>query len=113
MESYEKRIRKLLRSLGLNGSYKGFWYIGYGVQKIIEEPELLLQVSKGVYLEIGTHYQATIGCVERNIRTAREVVWKNADEELRRQVFGNVSGGSLNNAAFIDALAQYIIDEYE
>lgn len=38
---YERTICDLLRSLGVNNSYKGFRYISYGGYLIIHNPELL------------------------------------------------------------------------
>lgn len=98
-----------LRLLGLNSSYKGFDYLIYGIELVLETPDILTYVCKGLYLETAIKFGTTVGCAERNIRTAREAVWKNGSETLRIQIFGErYRYLSPNNAQFVDALAHYI-----
>lgn len=66
---YERETCNLLRRLGVNNSYVGFRYTVYGVIRAIANPELLIYISKGLYVEISAEYRTSIGCVERNIRT--------------------------------------------
>lgn len=98
-----------LRLLGLNSSYKGFDYLIYGIGLVLETPDILTYVCKGLYLETAINFGTTVGCAERNIRTAREAVWKNGSEGLRIQIFGErYQYLPPNNSQFVDALAHYI-----
>lgn len=95
-----------LRLLGLNNSYKGFHFLIYGIDAVLKEPTILTNVCKGLYIDIAFRFHTSVSCVERNIRTARENVFKNGNEELVSDIFDRVDNP--DNAAFIDALAFYI-----
>ena len=85
---YERETCNLLRRLGVNNSYVGFRYTVYGVIRAIANPELLIYISKGLYVEISAEYHTSIGCVERNIRTIISTIWLHGDRTLLNQVFG-------------------------
>lgn len=76
---YERETCNLLRRLGVNNSYVGFRYTVYGVIRAIANPELLIYISKGLYVEISAEYHTSIGCVERNIRTIISTIWLHGD----------------------------------
>ncbi|MFQ9516626.1 MAG: sporulation initiation factor Spo0A C-terminal domain-containing protein [Eubacterium sp.] len=110
MKQYEKETQKVLRQLGANGSYMGFSYTVYGVAKTIENPELIVYICKGLYIEIAQHFHVNIGSVERNIRTVVKTIWKHGDRELLDEIFGKELTVKPRNNMFIDALSQYIVD---
>lgn len=83
---YERETCNLLRRLGVNNSYVGFRYTVYGVIRAIANPELLIYISKGLYVEISAEYRTSIGCVERNIRTIISTIWLHGDRTLLNQV---------------------------
>lgn len=113
MKQYEKETQKILRQLGANGSYKGFRYTVYGVTKIIQDPDLIIYVCKGLYIEIAEYFHVNIGSVERNIRTVVKTIWQHGDRELLNDIFGRELNDKPKNAMFLDALAQYVIDTCE
>ena len=98
---YERETCNLLRRLGVNNSYVGFRY-----------PELLIYISKGLYVEISAEYRTSIGCVERNIRTIISTIWLHGDRTLLNQVFGFELEQKPRNGAFIDALSHYVVEHY-
>ena len=102
----------LLRRLGVNNSYVGFRYTVYGVIRAIANPELLIYISKGLYVEISAEYHTSIGCVERNIRTIISTIWLHGDRQLLNQVFGFELEQKPRNGAFIDALSHYVVEHY-
>ena len=57
---YERETCNLLRRLGVNNSYVGFRYTVYGVIRAIANPELLIYISKGLYVEISAEYRTGI-----------------------------------------------------
>lgn len=102
-------IEKTLRLLGLNNSYKGYNFLIYGIKLVIENPKLLTYICKGLYAEIAIYNNTTINCVERNIRTVKEVIWSSASQEILSDIFGDLyHQGIPSNAVFIDMLAYYI-----
>lgn len=109
---YERETCNLLRRLGVNNSYVGFRYTVYGVIRAIANPELLIYISKGLYVEISAEYHTSIGCVERNIRTIISTIWLHGDRTLLNQVFGFELEQKPRNGAFIDALSHYVVEHY-
>lgn len=105
---YESQTINLLRRLGVNNSYVGFRYTIHSVNRVINNPELLVFISKGLYLDIGSQYHTSVSCVERNIRTIINTIWLHGDRELLNQVFGYTLEKKPKNGAFIDALSQYV-----
>lgn len=102
-------IETTLRLLGLNNSYKGFSYLIYGINLAMKNPGILTYICKGLYLEIALHYETSVNCVERNIRTAKEAIWQNGNKTLLIQIFGkSYQYAPPSNAQFIDILAYYI-----
>ncbi len=109
---YKRATSNLLRRLGVNNSYKGFHYTTYGVSQTIRDPELLTCISKGLYAEIASRFQTSIGCVERDIRTVVKTIWEYGDKMLLYEVFGFEIEQKPRNGAFIDAVAHYVVEHY-
>lgn len=98
-----------LRLLGLSGVYKGFGYLIFGVELSIADQDVLTSVYKGLYLDTAKKFKTTAQCVERNIRTAREIIWKYGKKELRKEIFGERYQDTMpDNKNFVDALKGYI-----
>ena len=74
-------VYTLLYQLGLTANYVGFFHISYAVYLASQQPKRLRLVTKWLYPEVAKHYATTWTCVERNIRTAVDVVW-NCNPEL-------------------------------
>ncbi len=109
MKQYERETQLLLRQLGANGSYIGFQYIAYGVAESIQNPDLIVYISKGLYVRIASHFNTTTSCVERDIRTVKSIIWNYGDRNLLNQILGRELKETPNNAAFIDAIAHYVV----
>lgn len=105
---YENETSNLLRRLGVNNSYVGFRYSVYSVRCVAIDPDLLLYISKGLYIEIADHYETSPSSVERGIRTVINTIWNHGDRELLNEVFGFEVEKKPCNTAFIDALSQYM-----
>ena len=110
--NYERETSDILRRLGVNNSYVGFRYTLYGVSCIVQDPSLLIYISKGLYVEIAAHYQTSIGCVERNIRTIINTIWIHGNRELLNEIFNFNLEQKPRNGALIDALAHYVVRHY-
>ena len=78
---------RLLRELGLTMHCKGFSYIRYGLQLLVEESSLGLCVTKWLYPAIAAHYQTTAVNVERAIRSAVVAAWQRKGYLLQHQLF--------------------------
>lgn len=100
---------RTLRLLGLNRSYKGFAFLEYGVKLVIEDPDILTYICKGFYVEVASHFNTSVNCAERNIRTIKELAWQNSNEASLKDIFGSLYGCDVpTNASFIDTLSCYV-----
>lgn len=107
---YEKKALRLLRLLGVNSSYLGFRYTACAVALNIQNPELIIYISKGLYVEVAARYNTSVPCVERDIRTIVEAIWARGDRRLLIQILGTEPDKKPRNASFIDALSQYLLE---
>lgn len=76
MEEKLPEIYGLLYRLGLRANYTGFFHTSYAVLLCIQQPERLQLVTKWLYPEVAKQYKTNWKAVERNIRTAGEIIWR-------------------------------------
>lgn len=69
-------IYDLLYRLGMRGNCTGFFHTAYAVALCAEQPDRLLLVTKWLYPEVARQYSTNWKAVERNIRTASSVIWR-------------------------------------
>ena len=110
MKHYELEAANILRELGVKSSYLGFSYIVYGTAKVIEFPELIIYICKGLYTEIAIHFYVETYNVERNIRTAITNIWDSGNRELLERIFGRKLTARPKNTEFFEALSYYIVN---
>lgn len=104
-----KIIITTLRALGLGQSYKGFNYLIHAINRTLENPDSLSYICKDLYLDIAFSYNTSVSCVERNIRTAKQIIWRSDNTDLLKCIFGDqYASGIPNNAIFIGCLVHYI-----
>ena len=65
----------LLYRLGVTANYAGFIHTACAVPLCVEQPERLLLATKYLYPEMAKECGTTWKAVERNIRTAGDVIW--------------------------------------
>lgn len=107
--STETIIETTLRMLGLNKSYKGFNHLICAITLVLENSDILTYICKGLYVEIAIQCGTTVASVERNIRTAKEVIWRNCNENVLQSIFRDQYDAKIpNNAIFIDGLTDFI-----
>lgn len=76
MKITEAKIGGLLYRLGVTANYTGFSHMSCAVRLCAEEPGRLLLVTKLVYPEVARQYGTNWKAVERNIRTAASLIWR-------------------------------------
>ena len=111
----EREAEKLRRRLGANGSYAGFWSAAYATARIMEEPELIAYVCKGLYIDTAKNCGSSPERVERNIRTLKERIWFDGDRELLAEIYGEkaLKGRAPTNRVFLDMLAAYLREKMD
>ena len=70
-------IFDLLTQLGISANYTGFFQTACAVELCRTDPERLLLITKRVYPDVARLCRSSCGAVERNIRTACSIAWKN------------------------------------
>ena len=111
--SPEAEIEELIRALGVSGDYTGFCYLVMAVKIVLKNRESIQAVTKEVYPDVAKCYGTTMKAVERSIRTARDVIWKNADRAALETIIGCSLTEKPKNAKLIDGIANYISKKYE
>jgi two-component system response regulator (stage 0 sporulation protein A) len=87
-EEYEARIRKLLDNIGVPGHLKGYDYIVYAMQIILEDLSAINAMNKQVYSKISDKFDTTPMRVERVIRNAIELTWNRGNIDILDRLFG-------------------------
>ena len=103
----KRDVEKTLRRLHINGTLLGLKYLIYAVVETVLDPERTYLITKDLYREIARKYKTTPIRVERDIRSAICVCWKNAGEELD-QMIGRHLIKRPTNKEFIDHIAFYL-----
>lgn len=79
-----QQIEQLLRRLNLSSRYSGFYQLTLSVEMALEDETLIggHQLTKTIYPAVARQCNVTPTAVERNIRTAVNVIWKNCSPAL-------------------------------
>jgi two-component system response regulator (stage 0 sporulation protein A) len=95
--------------MGGSLTYRGFQYTVYGVERILQDPNLMVGICKGLYFDIAEYFDVEIDNVERDIRTLIGIIWDRGDRDMLNRVFGRKLERKPGNAQFLDAVTQYLI----
>lgn len=79
-----EKLTRLLYSLGLSANYTGFYCIISAVEIAGREPQSLTMVTKWLYPQIAKQRGTNWKAVERNIRSAIDIIWKRNPLALQR-----------------------------
>lgn len=109
---YEKELLEILYNLGIRKMYKGCEYILYGINYISENEANFSPITKILYVEIAKEYSTSNLCIEKNIRSVIELIWKDAtNEKLISKIFGNYYLLKRpSNLEFLTSLYHYVKD---
>lgn len=101
-------IYETLRSLGLTSKYQGYQQLAEATKIALENDDFMLNVTKNIYPEVAFKLKVSPQSVERNIRTAIEVCWRQSGPESFSKIAGCKITKIPTNAEFIDMFAFYI-----
>lgn len=96
-------IREQIMELGLSTTYLGFEYMARAISMIQKEDGPIQM--KVLYLEISKSCGTNPKCVERDIRTATEAIWRNRDWNGMPRICGKVPVKPPSNAQILNSLA--------
>lgn len=97
--------------LAIPSHIKGHPYTIRAIELVVHDPDLIHEVTGGIYPTIAKEFGTTASRVERAIRHAIEVGWSRADLDVQMQYFGNTvspSKGKPTNSEFIAQVAGII-----
>ncbi len=107
---HEREILDILYNLGIRKMYKGCEYILSGIYFISENETTFSPVTKILYVEIAKKHGTSSLCVEKNIRSVIELIWKQSkNDSLIREIFGSYFLRKRpSNLEFFTSLYDYI-----
>lgn len=108
----ESIVTNVISSLGIPAHVKGYQYLREAIMLVIENLELINNITRCLYPIIAERYNTTTSRVERAIRHAIEVGWnRNNDNEIVKEIFGYTNGDKTEkptNSEFIAMVADLI-----
>ena len=78
----------VLHEIGMQPKYKGYAYVLFLLQQTEPHPELMYNLSQGLYPLAMRHFQITRQNLERNIRFAIKRTWEVGNKAAIRRIFG-------------------------
>ncbi len=89
-ESYtpDERVTNLFLSIGIPAHIKGYQYLREAVHMVIEDHDLINQITKALYPGIARHFSTSASKVERAMRHAIEVAWSRGRLDAINKLYG-------------------------
>lgn len=106
-EDLETEISVLLSRMGISASIKGYHFIREAVIMAVENQDVLVGITKGLYPDIAKLYKTTASKVERAIRHAIESIWKKNGPQIYFELAGYMPMEKPTNGQFIAAMSEY------
>lgn len=112
-----KQIHETLLKIGIPPNLYGYSYILYSIELILENPEYMYRITKGLYIDVAIHFNSSPARVERAIRNAINAAWLRGDYDYISHIFYNCVNsqrGVPSNSLFLSRLYHYFItQDYE
>lgn len=107
-----KNIYGIIRKLGINSTYKGYFYVAEAIALAMNSQEKPIKITKEIYPSLAVKFKTNTLNIEHNIRTVINVCW-----ETNRDGLNEIAGFPLvnkpANSEFIDILAYYLSSSEE
>lgn len=107
-KNLEVEITNLIHDIGVPAHIKGYQYLRDAITVVVNNMDIINQITKTLYPTIAERYNTTPSRVERAIRHAIEVAWARGKVETMDSIFGytvNNIKGKPTNSEFIAMLA--------
>lgn len=104
----EALVTNIIHEVGVPAHIKGYQYLRDGIIMVIEDIEVLNQITKQLYPDLAKKHKTTPSRVERAIRHAIEVAWNRGQIDVVESIFGytiNANKGKPTNSEFIAMIA--------
>lgn len=103
-ENLEALVTNMIHNIGVPAHIKGYQYLREAIIMVVNNIEVVNQITKQLYPEIAFKFNTTPSRVERAIRHAIEVAWGRGDPKTVESIFGytiSASKGKPTNSEFI------------
>lgn len=107
-ENLEALVTNIIHEVGVPAHIKGYQYLRQAIIMVVNDIEVINQITKQLYPNIAHKYKTTPSRVERAIRHAIEVAWGRGQNDTVENIFGytvSASKGKPTNSEFIAMIA--------
>lgn len=107
-ESLEALVTNIIHEIGVPAHIKGYQYLREAIMMVVNDIDVINQITKQLYPDIAQKYHTTPSRVERAIRHAIEVAWGRGQQETVESIFGytvSAAKGKPTNSEFIAMIA--------
>lgn len=110
-ENLEALVTNVIHEIGVPAHIKGYQYLREAIMMVINDIDVINQITKQLYPDIAEKYHTTPSRVERAIRHAIEVAWSRGKNEAVESIFGytvSAAKGKPTNSEFIAMIGDKI-----
>ena len=107
-DSLEALVTNVIHEVGVPAHIKGYQYLREAIMMVVNDIDIINQITKQLYPDIAQKYHTTPSRVERAIRHAIEVAWGRGEPGVVENIFGytvSASKGKPTNSEFIAMIA--------
>jgi len=107
-EGLEALVTNIIHELGVPAHIKGYQYLREAIMMVINDIDVINQITKQLYPDIARKFKTTPSRVERAIRHAIEVSWARGEQSAMETIFGytvSAAKGKPTNSEFIAMIA--------
>ena len=107
-ENLEALVTNIIHEVGVPAHIKGYQYLREAIMMVVNDIEVINQITKSLYPKIAHKFSTTPSRVERAIRHAIEVAWGRGQQEAVENIFGytiSAAKGKPTNSEFIAMIA--------
>ena len=107
-ENLEALVTNVIHEVGVPAHIKGYQYLREAIIMVVNNIDVINQITKQLYPDIAKKYGTTPSRVERAIRHAIEVAWGRGQTETVESIFGytvSAAKGKPTNSEFIAMIA--------
>ena len=107
-ENLEALVTNVIHEVGVPAHIKGYQYLREASMMVVNNIDIINQITKQLYPDIARKFKTTPSRVERAIRHAIEVAWTRGQTETVDSIFGytiSAAKGKPTNSEFIAMIA--------
>lgn len=107
-ENLEALVTNVIHEVGVPAHIKGYQYLREAIMMVVNDIDVINQITKQLYPDIAKKYETTPSRVERAIRHAIEVAWGRGQTDTMENIFGytvSAAKGKPTNSEFIAMIA--------